>query len=181
MYPVGWQNTCAWLRKIAEFVKDEAKGEAVICQEEERLKEYVKTILPVTQNKKAVLGIGRGPRWYNPAETLNTMRRMQMEISAVILYDKLTDEEKDTVIDAVEDWKKTAQLPDVPLIADGNYTDCLKQADVLLTTDELPGNPVKQFFIPMVPLAGTDGEFIVMRTIYRLLCRYGNKGGIAYA
>ena len=181
VYPVGWQNTCAWLRKIAEFVKDEAKGEAVICQEEERLKDYVKSILPVTQNKKAVLGIGRGPRWYNPAETLNTMRRMQMEISAVILYDKLTDEEKDTVIDAVEDWKKTAQLPDVPLIADGNYTDCLKQADVLLTTDELPGNPVKQFFIPMVPLAGTDGEFIVMRTIYRLLCRYGNKGGIAYA
>ncbi len=181
VYPVGWQNTCTWLRKIAEFVKDEAKGETVIQQEEERLKDYVKIILPVTQNKKAVLGIGRGPRWYNPAETLNTMRRMQMEISAVILYDKLTDEEKDTVIDAVEDWKKTAQLPDVPLIADGNYTDCLKQADVLLTTDELPGNPVKQFFIPMVPLAGTDGEFIVMRTIYRLLCRYGNKGGIAYA
>ena len=181
VYPVGWQNTCAWLRKIAEFVKDEAKGEAVICQEEERLKDYVKSILPVTENKKAVLGIGRGPRWYNPAETLNTMRRMQMEISAVILYDKLTDEEKDTVIDAVEDWKKTAQLPDIPLIADGNYTDCLEQADVLLTTDELPGNPVKQFFIPMVPLAGTDGELIVIRTIYRLLCRYGNKGGIAYA
>lgn len=181
VYPVGWQNTCAWLRKIAEFVKDEAKGETVIRQEEERLKEYVKTILPVTQNKKSVLGIGRGPRWYNPAETLNTMRRMQMEISAVILYDKLTDEERNAVIVAVEDWKKAAQIPIIPLIADGNYTDCLEQADVLLTTDELPDNPVKQFFIPMVPLAGTDGELIVMRTIYRLLCRYGNKGGIAYA
>ncbi len=162
-------------------MKDEAKGEDVVRQEEERLKEYVKTILPVTQNKKAVLGIGRGPRWYNPAETLNTMQRMQMELSAVILYDKLIDEERNAVIAAVEDWKKSAKLPDIPLIADGNYTDCLEQADVLLTTDELPGNPVKQFFIPMVPLAGTDGELIVMRTIYRLLCRYGNKGGIAYA
>ena len=181
MYPVGWQNTCAWLRKIAEFVKDEAKGEDVVRQEEERLKEYVKTILPVTQNKKAVLGIGRGPRWYNPAETLNTMQRMQMELSAVILYDKLIDEERNAVIAAVEDWKKAAQLPDIPILTDGNYKDCLEQADVLLTTDELPGNPVKQFFIPMVPLAGTDGELIVMRTIYRLLCRYGNKGGIAYA
>ncbi len=149
VYPVGWQNTCAWLRKIAEFVKDEAKGETVIRQEEERLKEYVKTILPVTQNKKSVLGIGRGPRWYNPAETLNTMQRMQMELSAVILYDKLTDEERDAVIAAVEDWKKSAKLPDIPLITDGNYTDCLEQADVLLTTDELPDNPVKQFFIPM--------------------------------
>ena len=81
----------------------------------------------------------------------------------------------------VEDWKKAAQFPDIPLITNGDYTDCLEQADVLLTTDELPDNPVKQFFIPMVPLAGTDGELIVMRTIYRLLCRYGNKGGIAYA
>ena len=59
VYPVGWQNTCAWLRKIAEFVKDEAKGETVIRKEEERLKDYVRSILPVTQNKKAVLGIGR--------------------------------------------------------------------------------------------------------------------------
>jgi nitrogenase molybdenum-iron protein alpha chain len=81
----------------------------------------------------------------------------------------------------VEEWKTALGLPDIPVIADGDYKDCLEQADVLLTTDELPGNPVKQFFIPMVPLAGTDGELTVMRTIYRLLCRYGNKGGIAYA
>jgi nitrogenase molybdenum-iron protein alpha chain len=181
VYPVGWRNTCVWLRKIAAFVGDEAKAEAVIQQEERRLKDFVKSILSVTQNKKAVLGIGRGPRWYNPAETLNTMQRMQMEISAVILYDKLMADEKDSVITAVEEWKKSVRFPDVPVIADGDYNYCLEQADVLLTTDELPGNPVKQFFIPMVPLAGTDGELILMRTIYRLLCRYGNKGGIAYA
>jgi nitrogenase molybdenum-iron protein alpha chain len=181
VYPVGWRNTCVWLRKIAAFVGDEAKAEAVIQQEERRLKNFVKSILSVTQNKKAVLGIGRGPRWYNPAETLNTMQRMQMEISAVILYDKLMADEKDSVITAVEEWKKSVRFPDVPVIADGDYNYCLEQADVLLTTDELPGNPVKQFFIPMVPLAGTDGELILMRTIYRLLCRYGNKGGIAYA
>ena len=181
VYPVGWQNTCAWLRKIAEFVKDEAKGKAVILQEQKRLNDYVKSVLPVTRNKKAVLGIGRGPRWYNPAETLNTMRRMQMEITAVILFDKLIAEETDAVTATVEEWKTALGLPDIPVIADGDYKDCLEQADVLLTTDELPGNPVKQFFIPMVPLAGTDGELTVMRTIYRLLCRYGNKGGIAYA
>ena len=181
VYPVGWQNTCAWLRKIAEFVGDKAKGETVIQLEEKRLHDYVESILPLTKNKKAVLGIGRGPRWYNPAETLNTMRRMQMEIAAVILYDKLMAEEKETVIAAVEEWKKASQLTDIPIIADGNYNNCLEKADVLLTTDELPGNPVKQFFIPMVPLAGTDGELMLMRTIYRLLCRYGNKGGIAYA
>ena len=69
----------------------------------------------------------------------------------------------------------------IPNISDGNFLQVLESADVLITTDEIMDNPVKQFFIPMVPLAGTDGEIILMRTIYRLLCRYGNKGGIAYA
>ena len=181
VYPVGWQNTCSWLRKIATFTGDEAKGEDVIRQEEKRLGDFVKSVLPVTENRNAVLGIGRGPRWYNPAETLNTLRRMQMKITAVILFEKLTEEEKESVSAALEKWKSAAKLPDIPVITEGSYQSCLDKADVLVTTDELINNPVKQFFIPMVPLAGTEGEILVMRSIYRLLCRYGNKGGIAYA
>ena len=181
VYPVGWQNTCSWLRKIAAFTGNDAKGEDVIRQEEKRLGDFVKSVLPVTENRNAVLGIGRGPRWYNPAETLNTLRRMQMKITAVILFEKLTEEEKESVSAALEKWKSAAKLPDIPVITEGSYQSCLDKADVLVTTDELINNPVKQFFIPMVPLAGTEGEILVMRTIYRLLCRYGNKGGIAYA
>jgi len=181
VYPVGWQNTCAWLRKVAQLIQNEEKGEEVIRREEKRLTGYVHTILPVTKDKNAVLGIGRGPRWYNPAETLNTMKRMQYHIAAVILYDKLTGDEKESVITTVEDWKKSERMPDIPIITNGDYRACLEQADILVTTDELPEHPVKQFFIPMVPLAGTEGEIRLMRTMYRLLCRYGNKGGIAYA
>ena len=100
----------------------------------------------------------------------------------MVLFDKLTAEEKDSVTTAIEQWKTSnTQHFDFPLIADGNYRQWLDEADALITTDEIMDHPVKQFFIPMVPLAGTDGEIILMRTIYRLLCRYGNKGGIAYA
>ena len=106
---------------------------------------------------------------------------MQMDITAVVLYDKLTEEEKEAVIAAVQAWLEEAQLQNVPIISGEDFRKTLTEADVLLTTDEIMNNPVKQFFIPMVPLAGTDGEIILMRTIYRLLCRYGNKGGIAYA
>ena len=106
---------------------------------------------------------------------------MQMKITAVILFEKLTEEEKESVSAALEKWKSAAKLPDIPVITEGSYQSCLDKADVLVTTDELINNPVKQFFIPMVPLAGTEGEILVMRSIYRLLCRYGNKGGIAYA
>jgi len=177
VYPVGWQNTCEWLRKIARLLQDEALGERIIKEEEARLNDFVDTILPVTKNKKAVLGIGRGPRWYNPVETLHTIQRMQMDITAVVLYDKLMEEEKEAVTAIVKEWIPSS----IPIISDGNFQQVLGSADVLITTDEIMDNPVKQFFIPMVPLAGTDGEIILMRTIYRLLCRYGNKGGIAYA
>ena len=181
IYPVGWQNTCDWLRSIGRLLQEEARGEAIIRREEKRLDDFIASILPVTKQKKAVLGIGRGPRWYNPAETLNTMRRMQMDITAVILFDKLAADEKETVTATVQTWLADRNLQTVPLIGNGDFNAILQDADVLLTTDEILDNPVRQFFIPMVPLAGTDGEILLMRTIYRLLCRYGNKGGIAYA
>lgn len=57
----------------------------------------------------------------------------------------------------------------------------MDNSDLLLTTNEIVNTKAKQFFIPMVPLAGTTGEIVTLRTLYRLLCRYGNKGGIAYA
>ena len=135
VYPVGWQNTCAWLRKLAQFLNNEELGEEIIQQEEKRLSDFTTTILATTKDKKAVLGIGRGPRWYNPAETLDTVRRMQMKLTAVILFDKLTEEEKASVITAAEDWKTASGLPDFPLITDGNFRQCLANADVLLTTD----------------------------------------------
>jgi len=57
----------------------------------------------------------------------------------------------------------------------------MEKTDILLTTNELINIRTRQFFLPMVPLAGTEGELRIMRTLYRILCRYGNKGGIVYA
>lgn len=195
VYPVGWKNTCLWLRKIAAFVNDPGKGETVIAAEEKRVESYVTSVLHVTKGKKAVLGIGRGPRWYNPAETLETMRRLHLTISAVVLYDKLQPEEKEATRFTVQKWlaakaasegenpSSRSAGPDaaVPVLDSNEGQQLIDTADILLTTDEIMNTETRQLFIPMVPLAGTEGELTLMRSVYRLLCRYGTKGGIAYA
>ena len=62
-----------------------------------------------------------------------------------------------------------------------NHQELINQADIFLTTNEILDIKTRQFFIPMMPMAGTNGEIFILRALYRLLCRYGNKGGIAYA
>ena len=188
IYPVGWKNTCLWLRRIAELTGNPARGETAISAEEKRLADNVAPLLHTTKGKKAVLGIGRGPRWYNPSETLETIYRLQLHLSAVVLYDKLQPEEKEATRRTVQQWLEAkAPAPSsggtlsVPILENAESQQNIDRADILLTTDEIMNTKARQLFIPMVPLAGTEGELVLMRSIYRLLCRYGAKGGIVYA
>lgn len=175
MYPIGWENTCAWIREIAKWKKDISLGEKIIQEEEKRLEAYVETILHITEGKTAAIGIGRGPVWYDPGDTIRTVERLKMNLQGVILYDNLTDKEKDIYKERI------CKYTDVPVLDGKDSHEMMDASDLLLTTNEIVNTKAKQFFIPMVPLAGTTGEIVTLRTLYRLLCRYGNKGGVAYA
>ncbi len=175
IYPIGWENTCAWIRKIAEWQGNLPLGEKIIDEEEKRLTEYVKTILHVTEGKIASIGIGRGPIWYDPGDTIRSVSRLHMKLQCVILYDNLSDKEKEIYCGRIRKYT------DVPILDGKDSQMMMDNSDLLLTTNEIVNTKAKQFFIPMVPLAGTTGEIVTLRTLYRLLCRYGNKGGIAYA
>ena len=97
-----------------------------------------------------------------------------MDISGVVLFKNLTDEEKKTLKERV------ASFGDVPVYEAEEGQKYIDEADVFLTTNEVFNTKTKQLFIPMVPLTGTEGEIAQLRAVYRLLCRYGNKGGVAY-
>lgn len=175
IYPIGWENTCAWIRKIAEWKEEPELGEKVVSEEEGRLRAYVQTILHVTEGKSASIGIGRGPVWYDPGDTIRSVERLHMTLRGVILYDNLSEKEKEIYKDRIRKYT------DVPILDGKDSQEMMDASDLLLTTNEIVNTKAKQFFIPMVPLAGTTGEIVTLRTLYRLLCRYGNKGGIAYA
>ena len=151
------------------------KTDGIIQEEEHRLDEYVKTIEHITKNKKAVIGIGRGSKWYDPADTIHSIKRLGMNLEGIIFYKNLSDEEKNIYS------KKIKSYTDSPIYDESSGLTIMEQADILLTTNELLSIRTKQFFIPMMPMAGTNGEISILRTLYRILCRYGNKGGITYA
>lgn len=175
IFPTGWENTKQWIAAFSELAGVEEKGLVLLEAEEKRLTSYVKQISHVTKGKRAVIGIGRSPRWYDPKDTVEMVLRMQMELPAVVVYDNLTDDEIQWMTERIR------RVSSVRIMTSREAKGVIEEADLLLTTNQMVNIGVKQFFIPMVPMAGTGGEIAMMRTMYRLLCRYGNKGGIAYA
>ena len=121
-----------------------------------------------------MVAVGRGPRWYRPIETLTSLSRLQMDVQGVVLFDNLAEKEKQLLTKQVKDYGP------IPVWDTKEGQAAIDRADICLTTNEMFNTKTKQLFIPMVPLTGTEGEVAFLRAIYRLLCRYGNKGGIAY-
>lgn len=174
-YPIGWENTRSWIHEIGVRLNKITLADQIISEEENRLNSYVKTIDYITRDKKAVIGIGRGPKWYNPADTIMSINRLGMKLEGIIFYDNLSDKEKDVFMQQIKTCTQS------PVYQGSNHQELINQADIFLTTNEILDIKTRQFFIPMMPMAGTNGEIFILRALYRLLCRYGNKGGIAYA
>lgn len=174
VYPLGLENTWTWIRRLADFLGEKEKGETVIRSEKERVEQRVASFLPVTEGKKAFIAIGRGRRWYRPSGTICSLRSLHMKPAGVVLFSNLTKE------DAEENRKEISSLGDIPVYSEEEGQKAMEGADILLTTNEIYGASVRQLFIPMVPLAGTEGEMALLTSIYRLLCRHGRKGGMTY-
>lgn len=174
VYPVGWENTCAFIRAVAAYAGQKEKGEELIKEKEKEISHFVDAVRHVTEGKKAVIGIGREASWYDPSDTVHTVQHLHMDITGVILYDNLSDQDRTFMTEKIK------ALTSAPVVDMKTGEALLKEADLLLTTNELMDIGTKQLFIPMIPLVGAGGAMQMLRAVYRQLCRYGNKGGIAY-
>ena len=174
VYPVGWERTKDWIRALADLLHEKERGEKIIREEEARIERAASSFLPVTKGKKAVIGIGRGPRWYHPQETIARIERLHLVCSGIVFFDNLTEDDKKTLREEI------AAVGDIPIYDSREGQAVMDACDILLTTNEIYNTKARQLFIPMVPLTGTEGEIAELRAMYRLLCRYGKKGGVAY-
>lgn len=174
VYPVGWNPTKNWIRALADLLHEKEQGEAIIKEEEARIERAASSFLPVTEGKMAVIGIGRGPRWYHPKETLARIARLHLACAGIVFFDNLTEDDKKILQEEI------AAVGDIPIYNSQDGQAVMDACDILLTTNEIYNTKARQLFIPMVPLTGTEGEIAELRAMYRLLCRYGKKGGVAY-
>lgn len=174
VYPVGWERTKDWIRALADFLHEKERGEEIIREEEARIDHAASSFLPVTEGKKAVIGIGRGPRWYHPQETLARIERLHLACSGIVFFGNLMEDDKKILREEI------ATVGDIPIYDSREGQAVMDACDILLTTNEIYNTKARQLFIPMMPLTGTEGEIAELRAMYRLLCRYGKKGGVAY-
>ena len=174
IYPVGFDNTCTWLEKAAKAAGREELGEKVIREEKLHISDDVASYRFVTSGKKVCLVIGRGVRWYHLRETLSSIGPLDMTVKGIIFLPNLTEEDK------TQFRKEISSFGSIPIYEGNEGEEMLHTADILLTTNEVHAPGIRQLFIPMVALAGIEGERIFLRAIYRLLCQHGSKGGITY-
>ena len=106
---------------------------------------------------------------------MKRLRHMGMKTGAVIFYENVGEK------DRAADRKKLDGERGIPVLSMGeDGQKAIDSSDVLLTTHEILNTSVRQLFIPMISPVGISGEIAFMKALYRLLCRYGRKGGMAY-
>ena len=173
VYPVGWQQTHAWLLAVGELVGCREQAEAVWRQEEARLQAELQRMLPVTSGRKTVLCIGRLVQYFRPEAILETIKMLELDLTGVIVLDCYMGKEREEMVQLVKD---SCDYP-VYDIHDGEAL--LHEAELVLTTHELQVRDAKQIFLPMLPLVALTGELKMMRGIYQSLCSR-LKGGMLY-
>lgn len=174
VFPVGWQETKDWIEKVACLTGQEARGKAILAEEEAELARQTSIFQKQTAGRTAAIVTGRSPRWYDPAETAATLLQLGIRISALILLNNLPPEDKEHLAASFH------RASNAPVLDGADGGSVMDDADLLLVSNEIYSAKTKQLFLPMVPLAGTAGEIAMMRAIAHLVCRYGTKGGIAY-
>ena len=174
-YPIGWDNTVDWLRNLGVFLQQEDLAEKAVVQEKDKLFAFADKVKKITQGKRCVVCIGRMLMYFHPAGILETLRRLEMQVEAIILFDNYNTKERKLMVEAV-----SAQCQ-APIIDQTAGQQLLETVDLVLTTHEITNNQdIKQIFLPMLPLVGASGEIEFMDCIYKTLCRRGEKGGIVY-
>ncbi len=173
--PVGWDNTVKWIRNLGAFLHEETLAEKVVIEEETKLFAFAEKVKQVTRGKRCIVCIGRMLMYFHPSGVLETLRRLEMQVEAVVLFDNYNEKERKRMTDAVNAQRS------VPIISQTEGQQLLEKTDLILTTHEITNNQeLRQIFLPMLPLVGTSGEVEFMDCIYKTLCRRGKKGGIVY-
>ena len=175
IYPVGCENTLAWLRRLGELLGKEEAAEAAIAAEQERFEAAVAEAAAELRGKKVVWCSGRAGQLFKPGELVPLLQRLGMELLGIRLFDIYSAEELDGI------RAELAALCDAPLLTEQEAEAKMREADVVLTTHELLDPQLRQVFLPCVPSAGWTGELAVMRAMRRILKRRLSRGGLIYA
>lgn len=175
IYPVCWSETQRWITAAGELLHKEKEAQIVLAEEQAAFTERLTQLQEVTRGKKTVLCIGRLLMYYHPKAVLETIRLLQLNLTAIILLQTYGEKDKADMLAVVRQYSDV----DVDVYDNVAGEPFLQEADIVLTTHELQNKYLKQLFLPMLPKAGRAGEIEFMEAVYRTLCSR-IKGGLTY-
>lgn len=172
--PIGWQETIKWLKKLGRFLGKEEEASAVIRAQEEKMQQALQRYSSKLEGQKTVLCIGRPLLYFDPAWVLELLIQARVNVTGIILLQGLTGEQQQNMQAELEKYTT------IPILLEEEGTKVLETADLAVTTHELSAHIRKQFFLPVVPPAGTGGLIELLAKLARLAVRTKQRGGIIY-
>lgn len=174
IYPIGMEQTLLWIEKMGALLGVEHKAQELIEKEKEAIEKQIQKLLPITQNKKTLLCVGRLLKYFQPAMFIQALQRLHMDLTGIVILDAYLPKEREEMIAAL---RKCAGS--IPLYNAAEGEQLMREADIVLTTHELQNKDIKQVFLPMLPIVGITGELNFMQGLCRSLCSR-LKGGLSY-
>lgn len=175
VYPVGWERTVAWLRRLGEITGQQARAEGAVQAEQERFAREISLAAAELKGRQVVWCSGRAGQLFKADEVVPLVQRLGMVLSGVRLFDVYSAEEKEHIQNELQ------RMGGIPLLSEQEAEEKMHTADLVLTTHELLDPSLRQVFLPVVPGAGWTGELAIVNAMRRILKRQLSRGGVIYA
>ena len=172
-YPSGWEGTKAWLKALGKALGREEKTATAIAKQSRRVAEASAAVLPWTQGRSAVLGIGRPLTHFQPQWVLEVVALAQMKLEGIILFAGLTPEQH-------QELRKALEGVGAPIVDEEAGKTLLTEEAVLLSTHEVEEMGLRQLQLPVLTPVGVGGLLEVLTKLGRLLKRSPYRGGVVY-
>lgn len=175
-YPVGWQGTQKWLRKLGEFLM---RGPQALQAEKEQKQILDRQFEPLRrqlQGSRVHLCIASPLLAFQPAWVMNFFRETGVVPEKIVIANWLAPRQRKELRHELEKYT------DAAVLEENLRKPGLQTADLLITTDELGGCRKRNFVLPVTPPVGVGGFIeLTQRMAWKLIRCSRRAGGTGQA
>ena len=175
VYPAGFDNTLQWLEKLGDVLGMREEAARAIKEEESKFNEALMKYSPQLTGKRVVYCVGTLAPYVHPEPMLDVLHRLGMKLLGVSVLENYMPKDREAVIARVKD------ATDVKIFSAAESETAMREADLVLTTNELAAPDIRQVYLALISRAGWTGEADLARAMARALARNLGRGGLVYA
>lgn len=175
IYPVGFRRTLVWIEELGKTIGREEAAAAAVAAEREAFQAAIDRAKTTLGGTKTVLCAGRVAQYFQPEEVFYLLEKLEVKILGVTLFDCYRDAERRQILERLQ------KATDAPILSEEEAAEAFREADYVLTTNELLAGQLCQVYLPYLSGAGWSGERDILRALERACCRRFAKGGMIYA